>query len=237
MEYYIYKGEDELTHWGVRGMKWGVRRYQNKDGSLTPAGKKRYEAELNSLKAEERALKKKFATRAKLKKLEDKRKELDEKKKELDEDGKKDSSSTPRARRMSEISTDELRAMTDRMNAERNFYEAQKNLANAAPKQVSKGKKFISSMLDDVIMPAAKSAGKEWLEKTLKDAINSNSKTPDVKVPDLDYVLQNYKRMSPKQITEAAKSAKELSTIKKFVNGDDKGSGKKKKDKDEDDDD
>lgn len=32
----------ELTHWGVKGMKWGVRRYQNKDGSLTSAGKKRY---------------------------------------------------------------------------------------------------------------------------------------------------------------------------------------------------
>ena len=31
-----------LTHWGVKGMKWGVRRYQNKDGSLTAAGKKRY---------------------------------------------------------------------------------------------------------------------------------------------------------------------------------------------------
>lgn len=31
-----------LTHWGIKGMKWGVRRYQNKDGSLTPAGKKRY---------------------------------------------------------------------------------------------------------------------------------------------------------------------------------------------------
>ena len=32
----------ELYHWGVKGMKWGVRRYQNKDGSLTPAGRKRY---------------------------------------------------------------------------------------------------------------------------------------------------------------------------------------------------
>lgn len=32
----------ELTHWGIKGMRWGVRRYQNKDGSLTAAGKKRY---------------------------------------------------------------------------------------------------------------------------------------------------------------------------------------------------
>lgn len=34
--------EYELYHYGKKGMKWGVRRYQNKDGSLTEAGKKRY---------------------------------------------------------------------------------------------------------------------------------------------------------------------------------------------------
>lgn len=32
----------ELMHYGIRGQKWGVRNYQNEDGSLTPAGKQRY---------------------------------------------------------------------------------------------------------------------------------------------------------------------------------------------------
>jgi len=33
---------NELQHWGIKGMRWGIRRFQNKDGSLTKAGKNRY---------------------------------------------------------------------------------------------------------------------------------------------------------------------------------------------------
>ena len=39
--YYICNG-DVLYHHGIKGQKWGVRRFQNKNGSLTPAGKERY---------------------------------------------------------------------------------------------------------------------------------------------------------------------------------------------------
>lgn len=38
---YVIVRDGELYHWGVKGMRWGVRRYQNPDGSLTPRGLKR----------------------------------------------------------------------------------------------------------------------------------------------------------------------------------------------------
>lgn len=39
---YILTSDGEIYHHGIKGQKWGVRRFQSKNGSLTPAGKKRY---------------------------------------------------------------------------------------------------------------------------------------------------------------------------------------------------
>jgi hypothetical protein len=42
MDEYIEKGDNFLAHHGIIGQRWGVRRYQNHDGSLTAAGRRRY---------------------------------------------------------------------------------------------------------------------------------------------------------------------------------------------------
>ena len=43
MEYYILRQSDYLEHHGIKGQRWGVRRFQYENGSYTPAGEKRYD--------------------------------------------------------------------------------------------------------------------------------------------------------------------------------------------------
>lgn len=45
----------ELYHHGIKGQKWGVRRYQYADGTYTPAGRKRYGVNQNQSRMERMA--------------------------------------------------------------------------------------------------------------------------------------------------------------------------------------
>lgn len=51
---------EELAHHGIKGQKWGVRRFQNKNGTLTGAGKKRYSSDFEEKKAAYKTAKKAY---------------------------------------------------------------------------------------------------------------------------------------------------------------------------------
>lgn len=65
-----YEREKELTHSGIKGQKWGLRRFQYTDGTLTPEGRKRY------LKGGDRAIRKAEKIQSKREKILSDRKKL-----------------------------------------------------------------------------------------------------------------------------------------------------------------
>ena len=85
--------EYELYHHGIKGQRWGIRRFQRKDGTLTPAGLKRYNKELEKLEKEKQILANKRATQSKLNKLKSLRKDIEDEKNALD--GKKADTKDP----------------------------------------------------------------------------------------------------------------------------------------------
>lgn len=157
--------ENELMHWGIKGMKWGVRRYQNKDGSLTPAGKKRYDKEMAKLKEEEKIAKNKLKTQAKLNKLDEKRKEVEALKR-----GKPIAKSTKQHSKPSvkDMSDEELRQTVNRLLMEQQY-------AKLNPQQISAGQKFVKKIMNDVVAPAATEVGKNVLKDAMTKAVKNAS--------------------------------------------------------------
>lgn len=121
MDYFIRNGE--LYHWGVIGMKWGVRRYQNADGSLTDAGKRR-------------------AQKQKEKNLEKARKAKDEKAERMK---RAKAGKIP----VSKMTDDELKARIERLRLEETVQTLTKNTATADT--VDKGKDFVKKYSGEAI--------------------------------------------------------------------------------------
>lgn len=161
MDYYIYKGEDELYHWGVKGMRWGVRRYQNTDGSLTNAGKKR--RSLGDKIKSYRVNKKRKAALEKARQTRIANKAAAEKRAKDVEAGKIKSKDMTEA---------ELRNRIERLNLEKTYNDAIRN-----SKQTTMGSRFTSKFKESLVDKLADNVGADLISQVAKSfgakAINS----------------------------------------------------------------
>lgn len=168
----LYK-YDEITHWGVRGMKWGIRRYQNKDGTLTKAGKKRYNAELAKVREQEKTVKNKTAVKNRLDKLAARQKAVADKNKELDGEKKKlfgkkktdeevAEQAKPKKKKMSEMSDEELALAIRRAQMEKQYKDL-------TAEERAKGEGFTKRFMKESVEPAVKDAGRTLIRDKLLD--------------------------------------------------------------------
>lgn len=127
-------------------MKWGRRRFQNKDGSLTPAGKQRYkegssDSDSSTAKPPTMTIKRPGSSSSK--------------------------------KKASEMTDDELRSRINRLNMEKQYAQLTKELSGestSTPKQ-DKGKSFVrelsSRAVSNVLIPAGEEIGRQLVRSYL----------------------------------------------------------------------
>lgn len=146
---------NSLKHHGILGMKWGVRRYQNKDGSLTPAGKRK----AAKMKDEYTKLTGKRLIR----------KPTPKSTANTDQNGKENAN----RKSIKDMSDTEVQKRIDRLQKEKQLMGLQSETA-------SKGEKFVSTVTKQIIVPAAVDAGKkmltDWFVKGGSELLGLNAK-------------------------------------------------------------
>ena len=147
---HILTSDGELYHWGVKGMKWGVRRYQNADGSLTEKGRKRYERDQR-----ENAGKKKGNKVGQADPNRWVKEDLDRSKRVAEE---------------TERTVNKLKSAND--NAMRNRPKTRADLSKMTDKELRDriNREFLERQYNDMFTPQKRNKGREYASKVLETA-------------------------------------------------------------------
>ncbi len=185
-EYYFTGSPDYLEHHGILGMKWGVRRFQNKDGSLTPEGRARYGdvltkkqmnnyiREYNLRTGSDKKINKNTVFKTPNGMYDYKGRKLRNADVEVEnptEEKKTNSDTKPGDKKR--MTDDELRAANERMRLEEEYL---KHIANLNPKKVSLGQQFANNLKNELMTSIPKGIS-GMIENAIKNAGNSNPKS------------------------------------------------------------
>ena len=170
--------DNELMHYGVLGMKWGVRRYQNRDGTLTSSGKKKalrlqndYTELIRNHKYRDSNGNLTYAGRKKALKLQTAYSDITGKKRLVAFSNKNtnanNTASKAKTKKISEMSNAEIQAKIDRIRLEN-------TLRDLTPKQVSKGEKFVNGLKDasvSILKERGTRIAGDMFEKKMREAL------------------------------------------------------------------
>ena len=192
---------DDLYHWGIKGMKWGIRRYQNPDGSLTAAGKKRYTNPDGSLTEKG---KKKFGNSV------------------------KSDAETPKRKTAKDMTDEELDKAINRARKE-DEYNRLRPEPKAETKNENY-KKLMTKVVNEMIVPAVIQSGRNALQKALdkqandllKDKIDPNSREALQKKYDVLKLKKDIEKLSKgtTSMDELSKAYNLKTTLMKDANMD-----------------
>lgn len=187
--YFVERSPDYLEHHGILGQKWGIRRFQNPDGSLTEEGRKRYGDILtpDQMKNMIKSYNLRTGKNKKINKnttFKTSHGTYDYKGKRIDTDtniedpGNKEKPEYNTKKKPSEMTDEELEYATARQKAERMYKEEYAKNNPNPPEKVSYAKQFMNNLRDDMVdnIPRSIAAGVgNYINRSITNLANDSS--------------------------------------------------------------